>query len=147
MNGAATNEDTRNGSMLEAQRLGHDSEVIAGFLPLVDVLLAVLSVVMVIASAARHTTIPVRLPEVPRRGAAAPDAGVRIVVHRDGRVSLDGVDVPFRKLPERLQLVPKGSRLLIAGDADAGYGTVARLLQIVRTAGHTDARLLAVAPE
>jgi biopolymer transport protein ExbD len=133
-----------NGPIREAQRLGHDSEAIAGFLPLVDVLLAVLSVVMILASAARHTTIPMRLPEVPGRGAAAQDSQVRIMVHRTGRISVDGIEVASHRLLERLRLVPKGRRLVIAGDADADYGTVARLLQIVRMAGHTDARLLAV---
>jgi biopolymer transport protein ExbD len=110
----------------------------------VDVLLAVLSVVMILASAARHTTIPMRLPEVPGRGAAAQDSQVRIMVHRTGRISVDGIEVASHRLLERLRLVPKGRRLVIAGDADADYGTVARLLQIVRMAGHTDARLLAV---
>jgi biopolymer transport protein ExbD len=133
-----------NGRMPEAQRLGHDSEAIAGFLPLVDVLLAVLAVVMILASAAPHTTIPMRLPEVPGRGAAAPDAEVRIMVDRTGRISVDRIEVASHRLLERLRLVPKGSRLVIAGDAAADYGTVARLLQIVRMAGHTDARLLAV---
>ena len=133
-----------NGRIPEAHRLGYDSEAIAGFLPLVDVLLAVLSVVMILASAARHTTIPMRLPEVPGRGASAQDAEVRITVHRSGRISVDGTDVASHRLSERLGLVPNGSRLVIAGDADADYGSVARLLQIVRMAGHTDARLLAV---
>ena len=133
-----------NGRMPEAQRLGHDSEAIAGFLPLVDVLLAVLSVVMILGSAAPHTTIPMRLPEVPGRGAAAQEAEVRIMVQRTGRITVDGIEVASDRLVERLRVVPKGSRLVIAGDADADYGTVARLLQIVRIAGHTDARLLAV---
>ena len=134
-----------NGRTPEAQRLGHDSEAIAGFLPLVDVLLAVLSVVMILGSAAPHTTIPMRLPEVPGRGAAvAHDAEVRIMVHRTGKISVDGVEVASHRVLERLRLLPKGSRLLIAGDTDADYGTVARLLQLVRIADHTDARLLAV---
>jgi biopolymer transport protein ExbD len=133
-----------NGRIPEAQRLGFDSEAVAGFLPLVDVLLAVLSVVMILASAAPHTTIPMRLPEVPGHGAAAQDAEVRIMVHRTGKVSVDGIEVVSNRLLEHLRRVPNGSRVVIAGDADADYGTVARLLQIVRIAGHTDARLLAV---
>ena len=133
-----------NGRMPEAQRLGYDSEAIAGFLPLVDVLLAVLSVVMILHSSAPHTAIPMRLPDVPGRGAARQDAEVRIMVFRTGRISVDGIDVASHLLLERLRLVPQGSRLVIAGDADADYGMVARLLQIVRMAGHTDARLLAV---
>ena len=118
----------------ESERLGHDSEAIAGFLPLVDVLLAVLCVALVAAGAARSLQVPVTLPTDRGRAHAAPSHTVTLQFDREGRTVIDGVAVPIEHLTDHLRRLDDRVTLLIAGDATTPYEQVARILHRVRQA-------------
>lgn len=126
----------------EADRIGHDSEVIAGFLPLVDVLLAVLCVTLMSLGAARALQVPVTLPTDRGRAAATPDDAIAVRFDRTGAITVDGAAVAFEDLPAHVRRLPPGRALLVAGDADVSYGQAARVLHRLREAGATDVRLL-----
>jgi biopolymer transport protein ExbD len=126
----------------ESDRLGHDSEVIAGFLPLVDVLLAVLCVALVAAGGRDSMEVPVTLPQGHARANSPTTQSVLLTVDRQGDVSIDGASIPTQLLPTRLAGLPSETTLLLAGDAAVPYECVARLLHALQEHGSTDVRLL-----
>jgi biopolymer transport protein ExbD len=125
----------------EADRLGHDSEAIAGFLPLVDVLLALLCVAMVAFghTAARH--LPVQLPAGSGTAATSTDPQVVLAVAADGRLQLDGQPATRAELARRLGNLPKSMRLLVAADREAPFDVIVAGLSTARDVGITDVRL------
>ncbi len=127
---------------VEADRLGHDSEAIAGFLPLVDVLLAVLCVTLMAVGAARVLQVPVALPADHGRPATAPDDAVAVRFDGAGAVSIDGVPASIEGLAAEVRKLGPGRALLVVGDGDASYAQAARVLHRLREAGATDVRLV-----
>ena len=107
--------------------------------PLIDVML-VLLVILLLTAPLLGGRIALRLPRVDATpGAAAPGALVLDLL-RDGRIVLDGRDVPRRELRQRLHALAAATpraELRIRADAAVPYGDVAQVMAAAQAAGLT----------
>ena len=118
-----------------------DDDLISGInvTPLVDVVLVLLIIFMVTATAIVRASIQVELPRAARGGEAA-GAILTVVLTRDGQVYLDGV----RRSDDELVALTRQAvardgevRALISADRGALHGAVVHVLDLVRGAGVT----------
>jgi biopolymer transport protein ExbD len=119
-------------------RNGNDEYEITGInvTPLVDVMLVLLIIFMVTATYVVKQAIKVELP----RAAYASETTARtlqIVITRDGRATLDGVEVTEQALIRKIQEAPRKEDLqaVISADRDARHGDVVRVLDLLTGQG------------
>jgi biopolymer transport protein ExbD len=119
-------------------RNGNDEYEITGInvTPLVDVMLVLLIIFMVTATYVVKEAIKVELP----RAANASETTARtlqIVITRDGRATLDGVEVTEQALIRKIQEAPRKEDLqaVISADRDARHGDVVRVLDLLTGQG------------
>ena len=107
--------------------------------PMVDVILVLLVIFMVTANFLKKESININLPKVQ---AADPNVSqsVQVAITRDGKILLEGQSTTEEKLFANLQRDSKfrpNMRLTLSADENLSYGTITKLMGIIRKAGVT----------
>ncbi len=131
---------------------GDDEDIISGInvTPLVDVVLVLLIILMVTATAIVSKTLPVELPTAgtPEETPATPTT-LGITIDQDGNLFLDQEPVTESELRARIATASEGdseTRAIIAGDGRVAYARVVRVIDILRSLNVTKFAIN-VAPE
>jgi biopolymer transport protein TolR len=102
--------------------------------PLVDVMLVLLVIFMVTTPLLQHAT-DVDLPQA-ARSEATDEARLTLTLTREGRIVLNGQEVPRERLAERLAaMAGEGRTVHFRGDAQVPYGLVMEIMDILKGAG------------
>ena len=117
----------------------NEDEVIDGIniTPMVDVILVLLVIFMVTANFLKKESININLPKVQ---AADPNVSqsVQVALTRDGKILLEGQETTEEKLVDNLQRDLKfrpNMRLTLSADEKLAYGTIMKLMGVIRKAG------------
>ena len=117
----------------------NEDEVIDGIniTPMVDVILVLLVIFMVTANFLKKESININLPKVQ---AADPNVSksVQVAMTRDGKILLEGQETTEEKLVDTLQSDLKrrpNMRLTLSADEKISYGTIMKLMGVIRKAG------------
>lgn len=117
----------------------NEDEVIDGIniTPMVDVILVLLVIFMVTANFLKKESININLPKVQ---AADPNVSksVQVAMTRDGKILLEGQETTEEKLVVTLQSDLKfrpNMRLTLSADEKLAYGTIMKLMGVIRKAG------------
>ena len=110
--------------------------------PLVDILFTfILFFVLTTSFVRNERRLTVDLPV--GRGEAVARENAVIAVTRSGDVVIDGAVVAPERMPETLDILRKRTDdVLVKGDANAPYGVVASLLDLLRRRGFSSAGLV-----
>jgi biopolymer transport protein ExbD len=117
----------------------NEDEVIDGIniTPMVDVILVLLVIFMVTANFLKKESININLPKVQ---AADPNVSqsVQVALTRDGKILLEGQSITEDKLISTLERDIKfrpNMRLTLSADEKLAYGTIMKLMGVIRKAG------------
>ena len=117
----------------------NEDEVIDGIniTPMVDVILVLLVIFMVTANFLKKESININLPKVQ---AADPNVSqsVQVAITRDGKILLEGQETTEEKLVSNLERDLKfrpNMRLTLSADEKLAYGTIMKLMGVIRKAG------------
>ncbi len=117
----------------------NEDEVIDGIniTPMVDVILVLLVIFMVTANFLKKESININLPKVQ---AADPNVSqsVQVALTRDGKILLEGQETSEEKLVANLERDLKfrpNMRLTLSADEKLAYGTIMKLMGVIRKAG------------
>ena len=117
----------------------NEDEVIDGIniTPMVDVILVLLVIFMVTANFLKKESININLPKVQ---AADPNVSqsVQVALTRDGKILLEGQSTTEEKLVSTLERDLKfrpNMRLTLSADEKLSYGTIMKLMGVIRKAG------------
>jgi biopolymer transport protein TolR len=124
------------------RRTGRIAEI--NVTPFVDVML-VLLIVFMITAPLLTVGVPVELPRTEAKQLAADETPLTITVRADGAVFLQDNEVSEEDLLPKLQALAREglqSRIFIRGDTAANYGTVARVMAKVSSAGYRNLGLV-----
>jgi biopolymer transport protein TolR len=117
-----------------------DDEIVAiNVTPLVDITLVLLIIFMVTANFITRETKEVELPKA-NKGGQTIEGALNVVVDKDGKVFLDGVETDEAGLKAKVVEVAakeKEPRALITADTSLNYGRVMRVIDIVQLNGVT----------
>ncbi|MGC3998357.1 MAG: biopolymer transporter ExbD [Anaeromyxobacter sp.] len=118
---------------------GGDDELISGInvTPLVDVVLVLLIIFMVTATAIVRQAIAVDLPRVAHAGEGL-GATLSVVLTADGALYVDGKlrsEVDLEAQARELAGRDREARAVISADQGARHGAVVRVIDLVRSAG------------
>ncbi len=105
--------------------------------PLIDVML-VLLVILLLTAPLLGGRIALRLPRVDATPAPAAPGALVLDLLRDGRIVLDGHELPRQRLQQRLHALAAArphAELRIRADAAVPYGEVARVMAAAQAAG------------
>ncbi len=107
--------------------------------PMVDVILVLLVIFMVTANFLKKESININLPKV---DAADPNVSksVQVAITKDGKILLEGSPVTEEKLFATLQRDIKlrpNMRLTLSADEKLSYGTIMKVMGMIRKAGVT----------
>ena len=119
---------------------GDDDEI--GYInitPMVDVLLVLLVIFMVTANFLKQESVNINLPKV---GAADPNVAksVQVAITKDGKLLLEGIDTNEEKMVASLAQESKyrpNMRVTLSADERLSYGTIARVMGLIRQSGVT----------
>ena len=125
--------------MAFANEASHRSVAEINITPLVDVMLVLLVIFMVAAPVLTHR-IPLDLPQAAPPHATVTPTVVDLRIDAAGGVSWNGAASSLDALPAQLADLVRANPaqpplLRVAPNADADYGTVARVLAMARNAG------------
>jgi len=107
--------------------------------PLVDIVLVLLIIFMVTATYIVRESIEVDLPRAAHAGEATGSI-LAVVLTREGKVYLDGVQADEKQLEARVRAAvaqDKEARAIISADRMALHGAVVRVIDLVKGAGVT----------
>ena len=111
--------------------------------PMIDIVFLLIIFFMVgtkFTELERRLTLEV--PQVQEAGPMAPAPKARTVsVYRDGRIELDGEATTLDELTRQLELATEqyaGTSVIVRGDGDSSFQTVAEVLAACRKAGISD---------
>jgi biopolymer transport protein ExbD len=107
--------------------------------PLIDVLF-MLIIFFVLTASFLHGKIDVDLP-TGKGESKSMEKAITIIVNKNGAISWDGRNISKDDLSP-LAKESTGKEILIAGDKEAEYGTVAEILSILKEAGINSTGLL-----
>ena len=106
--------------------------------PLIDILFTVLMFLILTTTFQEATELTINVPEA-RTGQPLPDDAtwLRIEVDADGRVVVDGREVPVADLAAALKAVPvtPATQLLLRADTATAHGRVVDVMDAAREAG------------
>lgn len=107
--------------------------------PMVDVILVLLVIFMVTANFLKKESININLPKV---ASADPNTSksVQVALTRDGKILLEGQTITEEKLVAQLQRDLKfrpNMRLTLSADEKLSYGTIMKLMGVIRKSGVT----------
>jgi biopolymer transport protein ExbD len=121
--------------------------------PLIDVVFLVVIFFMVSATFAVQSTVPVQLPHA---AADPPDAAAlfaitvdeagQIFVAQGGTAQPETLDT-LRAALDRWQAAEAADGVVLHGDARASYGRLVAVMDVIRSTGVTDIRLVTAYPE
>lgn len=119
---------------------GDDDEI--GYInitPMVDVLLVLLVIFMVTANFLKQESVNINLPKV---GAADPNVAksLQVAITRDGKLLMEGIDTNEEKIVATLARESKyrpNMRVTLSADERLSYGTIARVMGLIRQSGVT----------
>ena len=107
--------------------------------PMVDVMLVLLIIFMVTANFIKKDSVNINLPKV-----AAADPNIKeskqVALTRDGRIFLEGKELTAEYLGKELQREAKlrpNMRVTLSADEGLSYGSVSRIMGILRQSGVT----------
>lgn len=107
--------------------------------PMVDVMLVLLIIFMVTANFIKKDSVNINLPKV-----AAADPNIKeskqVAITRDGRIFLEGKELTAEYLGKELQREAKlrpNMRVTLSADEGLSYGSVSRIMGILRQSGVT----------
>lgn len=102
--------------------------------PLVDVML-VLLVIFMVTTPMLHRATDVDLPRA-ARSELKEEERITLTLTREGRIFLNGQEVPRARLAERLAILAPGERVVhFRGDALVPYGLVIEVMDALKAAG------------
>ena len=112
--------------------------------PLIDVLL-VLLIIFMLTAPLMQGGVEVELPRAEARP-LQPKEGMVVSVNRDGRIYVDDTPVSYRDFRSTFRALvaqrkPQG--VYLQADANVPYGSVVRVLAVIRTAGIANVGLVA----
>lgn len=126
--------------MAMASQSGDDDEISnINITPMVDVILVLLVIFMVTANFLKKESININLPKVQ---AADPNvaASVQVAITRDGKILLEGQstteELLFKTMERDSKLKPN-MRITLSADEHLSYGTITKLMGLIRKAGVT----------
>jgi biopolymer transport protein ExbD len=105
--------------------------------PFVDVALVLLVIFMVTAPIIAKDLINVRLPKT-ESGDGKGMSTLGVSINKQGQILLNGVPMSDESLRAEVQKavsVDRDAQAIIAADVEAQYGTVARAIDIIKSAG------------
>jgi biopolymer transport protein ExbD/biopolymer transport protein TolR len=116
--------------------------------PLIDVLL-VLLIIFMLTAPLMQGGVEVELPRAEARP-LQPKEGMVVSVNRDGRIYVDDTPVSYRDFRSTFRALvtqrkPQG--VYLQADANVPYGSVVRVLAVIRTAGIANVGLVAADEE
>jgi biopolymer transport protein ExbD/biopolymer transport protein TolR len=116
--------------------------------PLIDVLL-VLLIIFMLTAPLMQGGVEVELPRAEARP-LQPKEGMVVSVNRDGRIYVDNTPVSYRDFRSTFRALvtqrkPQG--VYLQADANVPYGSVVRVLAVIRTAGVANVGLVAADEE
>jgi biopolymer transport protein ExbD/biopolymer transport protein TolR len=116
--------------------------------PLIDVLL-VLLIIFMLTAPLMQGGIEVELPRAEARP-LQPKEGMVVSVNRDGRIYVDNTPVSYRDFRSTFRALvaqrkPQG--VYLQADANVPYGSVVKVLAVIRTAGIANVGLVAADEE
>ena len=126
--------------MAMSAQSGDDDEISnINITPMVDVILVLLVIFMVTANFLKKESININLPKVQ---AADPNVAqsVQVAITRDFKILLEGQATTEDKLFANLQRDSKfrpNMRLTLSADENLSYGTITKLMGLIRKAGVT----------
>ncbi|MBE7413584.1 MAG: biopolymer transporter ExbD [Leptospiraceae bacterium] len=122
-----------------AMQSGSDEEEIGNIniTPMVDIILVLLVIFMVTANFLKKESININLPKV---GASDPNVAqsVQVALTKDGKILLEGQEVNEQKLMSTLTRDSKyrpNMRVTLSADERLSYGTIAKLMGVIRKSG------------
>jgi biopolymer transport protein ExbD len=107
--------------------------------PMVDVLLVLLVIFMVTANFLKQESVNINLPKV---NAADPNVAqsIQVALTRDGKLLMEGIDTTedalVRKLSQESKYRPN-MRVTLSADERLAYGSIARVMGLIRQSGVT----------
>jgi biopolymer transport protein ExbD len=107
--------------------------------PMVDIMLVLLIIFMVTATYIVREAIRVELPQAATAGESTART-LQLVVAKDGRTYLDGVEMTSDALVRRIREAPEKRedlQAVIAADREALHGRVVKVLDLLRSEGVT----------
>jgi biopolymer transport protein ExbD len=116
---------------------GDDEIVGINVTPLVDIVLVLLIIFMVTANMIVRETVEVDLP-TGATGRETPKAPLMVTLDKDGKVFLDGLEVPQPLLVPKMKETAandKEARAVISADPSLNYANVVQLIDLVKEAG------------
>ncbi|MCE9500504.1 MAG: biopolymer transporter ExbD [Leptospira sp.] len=122
------------------QSSGEDDEIgNINITPMVDVILVLLVIFMVTANFLKKESVNINLPKV---AAADPNVAqsVQLALTRDGKIILEGQEVTEERLSQTLTRDAKfrpNMRLTLSADEKLSYGSIAKMMGLIRKAGVT----------
>lgn len=119
---------------------GDDDEI--GYInitPMVDVLLVLLVIFMVTANFLKQESVNINLPKV---HAADPNVAqsIQVALTKDGKLLMEGIDTTEEALVRKLSQESKyrpNMRVTLSADERLAYGTIARVMGLIRQSGVT----------
>jgi biopolymer transport protein ExbD len=107
--------------------------------PMVDVILVLLVIFMVTANFLKKESININLPKVQ---SADPNVSksVQVALTREGKILLEGQVITEEKLVQQLERDLKfrpNMRLTLSADEKLSYGTIMKLMGVIRKSGVT----------
>ena len=107
--------------------------------PMVDVMLVLLIIFMVTANFIKKDSVNINLPKV-----AAADPNIKestqVAITKDGRIFLEGKELTAEYLGRELQREAKlrpNMRVTLSADEGLSYGSVSRIMGVMRQSGVT----------
>lgn len=119
---------------------GDEENIVAeiNMTPLIDIMLVLLIIFMVTSTAALESGLDIELPKTQITNEKSQDQILIITLSKDGKVSLQGKNVPDDQLPERVAQSLKDLKttsVILEGDTKAYLGKAVELMDLAKSAG------------
>ncbi|TCT37294.1 protein TolR [Martelella mediterranea] len=127
------------------RRRGHRAPVSEiNVTPLVDVML-VLLIIFMVAAPMMTVGVPIDLPETQAQAMNSDTQPITISVTPDGKIFLQESEIGIDEVVPKLEAIATtgySERIYVRGDANAGYGTVMKVMARISSAGFNNIGLV-----